>query len=175
VLTRSTPDERRRITRTILVAAAAGFLATIAYDVSKSVLSQLDPSPYNPFEAIRIFGTLIVGPTAGSRLIFFAGGAFHLLNGIAFAVAYGFLFGRDGNTTWRRALATGVGWGLFLETFQLTLFPGWLDIRFYQEFAMISALGHVVYGATLGALARSFLRLRAPVTLSGHPARNRSR
>lgn len=160
VLARSTPDERRRIMRTILVAAAAGFLATIAYDVSKSVLSQLDPSPYNPFEAIRIFGTLIVGPTASQGVIFFAGAAFHMLNGTAFGVAYGFLFARGGNTTWRRALATGVGWALFLETFQLALYPGWLDIRFYAEFATISALGHVVYGTALGALVRSFSQLR---------------
>ena len=48
-------------------------------------------------------------------------------------------------------------WGLFLETFQLTLYPGWLDIRTYSEFATISALSHVVYGATLGLLARAIL------------------
>lgn len=73
----------------------------------------------------------------------------HLLNGTSFGVAYLFLFARDGRTSVRRALLTGVGWGLFLETFQLTLYPGWLDIRLYQEFATISALSHIVYGATL--------------------------
>jgi hypothetical protein len=162
VMVMSSADERRRIVRTIVVAAGAGFLATIAYDTSKAVLSQLDPSPYNPFEVVRIFGGLIVGTDADPTLIMVAGAAFHLLNGTAFGVAYAFLFARGGQTTWRRALATGVGWGLFLETFQLTLYPGWLDIRFYAEFATISALGHVVYGATLGSLARKLLRATDP-------------
>jgi len=158
VLVMSSADERRRILSTILIAAGAGFIATLAYDASKSVLSQLDPSPYNPFEVLRIFGTLIVGEAADPGTILLAGAAFHLLNGTAFGVAYTFLFARGGNTTWRRALATGVGWGLFLETFQLTLYPGWLDIRLYAEFATISALGHVVYGSTLGAVSRTLLR-----------------
>jgi hypothetical protein len=162
VMVMSSAAERRRIIRTILVAAAAGFIATVAYDASKSVLSQLDPSPYNPFEVIRIFGGLLVGQDANPTLILVAGAAFHLLNGTAFGVAYSFLFARGGDTTWRRALATGVGWGLFLETFQLTLYPGWLDIRLYAEFVTISALGHVVYGATLGGCARTLLRATDP-------------
>jgi len=162
VLVMSSPDERRRIRSTILIAAGAGFIATLAYDASKSVLSQLDPSPYNPFEVVRIFGTLIVGETADPRTILLVGAAFHLLNGTAFGVAYTFLFARGGDTTWRRALATGIGWGLFLETFRLTLYPGWLDIRLYAEFATISALGHVVYGSTLGAVSRTLLRAVGP-------------
>jgi hypothetical protein len=162
VMVMSSAAERRRIVRTILVAAGAGFIATLAYDASKSVLSQLDPSPYNPFEVIRIFGSLLVGQDADPTLIVIAGAAFHLLNGTAFGIAYAFLFARGGDTTWRRALVTGVGWGLFLETFQLTLYPGWLDIRLYAEFATISALGHLVYGATLGAMARKLLRATDP-------------
>jgi hypothetical protein len=163
VMVMSSADERRRIVRTIVVAAGAGLIATVAYDASKSVLSQLDPSPYNPFEVIRIFGGLLVGQDANPTLILVAGAAFHLLNGTAFGVAYAFLFARGGDTSWARAVATGVGWGLFLETFQLTLYPGWLDIRLYAEFATISALGHVVYGATLGATARTLLRAVDPL------------
>jgi hypothetical protein len=158
----SSAAERRRILRAIVVAAGAGLIATVAYDASKSVLSQLDPSPYNPFEVIRIFGGLLVGQAADPGLILLAGAAFHLLNGTAFGITYTLLFARGGDTTWRRAIATGVGWGLFLETFQLTLYPGWLDIRLYAEFATISALGHVVYGATLGTMARIFLRATDP-------------
>ena len=81
-----------------------------------------------------------------------------------FGVAYVFLFARDGAISGGRALATGVAWGIFLELFQLTLYPGWLDIRAYKEFAMISALGHVVYGATLGAISLTLFR-------SGHAGR----
>lgn len=154
VLWLSSPAGRRWVLLTILGGAASGLVATIAYDIAKTILSQLDPSPYDPFHAITVFGTLMLGAEAAALLIFLAGAAFHLLNGTSFGVAYAFLFAHDGEISLRRALVTGVIWGLFLETFQLTLYPGWLDIRFYQEFVTISALGHVVYGATLGVLAR---------------------
>jgi hypothetical protein len=54
----------------------------------------------------------------------------------------------------RRGVPGGIAWGVFLEAFQLTLFPGWLDIRAYREFVQISALSHIVYGATLGFLCK---------------------
>ncbi|HEY8136159.1 MAG TPA: hypothetical protein VIF08_08985, partial [Candidatus Limnocylindrales bacterium] len=50
----------------------------------------------------------------------------------------------------RRGIVTGVGWALLLETAQLVLYPGWLDIRFLDEFRQISFLSHVVFGLTLG-------------------------
>ena len=138
-------------------------------DVIKTILSQLDPSPFDPFHAIQIFGQLLAGTNADPVLVAAAGTAFHLVNGTSFGVAYLFLFARDGAIPVRRALLTGVGWGLFLETFQLTLYPGWLDIRLYQEFATISALSHIAYGATLGLLARWVLR-----RVFGEPAADQS-
>jgi hypothetical protein len=150
--------ERRIMTRGLAIGATGGFIATLAYDLSKAALSVFDPSPYNPFHAIRVFGELLAWPGAGETAIVALGSAFHLLNGTMFGVAYVFLFARGGAISVLRALGTGVAWGTFLETFQLTLYPGWLDIRFYQEFATISALGHVVYGATLGTIARSLFR-----------------
>jgi hypothetical protein len=158
VLRVSSPASRRWMLQTVATGIGIGLAATLIYDLTKTLLSQLDPSPFDPFHVISIFGALIVGTDADPVLIAIAGTAFHLVNGTSFGVAYLFLFARDGRTTLRRALLTGVGWGLFLETFQLTLYPGWLDIRLYQEFATISALSHVVYGATLGVLGRSVLR-----------------
>ena len=153
------PADRARLLRIGLTGVAAAFVATLAYDGAKTVLSQLDPSPYNPFEATRIFGTLIIGPEAEPLAIQAVGWSFHLLNGTSFGLAYTLLFGREGRTSVRWALLTGVGWGLFLEMFQLTLYPGWLDIRFYSEFVQISFAAHVVYGASLGILCRHGLRL----------------
>jgi len=168
VLWLSSPAGRRWVLLTVVGGAASGLAAKIAYDASKTILSQVDPSPYDPFHVINVFGTLIVGAGADSALIFLAGAAFHVLNGTSFGAAYAFLFASDGRITFRRALLTGIAWGLFLEAFQLTLYPGWLDIRFYSEFATISALGHVVYGATLGVLARRLLPylVASPPTLS---------
>ena len=148
-------QERVRLVRFARIGIVAGVTATIAYDTSKFLLSRWDPSPYNPFEALRTFGVLLVGSTAPEAAVFGAGTAFHLLNGVAFGVAFCFLFGQ-------RGILAGVTWGVFLELFQLTLYPGWLDIRFYAEFAQISALSHIVYGGVLGASTRFGLTRQKP-------------
>lgn len=134
---------RSRFVRLLWVGASSGILATLAYDASRYVLSLWDASPYNPFEAIRMFGILLAGREAAPASVYTAGSAFHLFNGTSFGVGYAFLFGR-------RGILAGILWGLFLETFQITLYPGWLDIRAYREFVQISAFSHVVYGSVLG-------------------------
>lgn len=157
-LRRARRDERAQLLTIAAVGAVSGLTATLCYDVVKYGLSQFDPSPYNPFEAARVFGTLFLGASAPDAAVHVAGWGFHFLNGTSFGLAYCFLFAREGNTSLRWALLTGMGWGLFLETFQLTLYPGWLDIRFYQEFVQISFLGHLVYGSVLGLACRWGLR-----------------
>lgn len=149
-LRRAHPAQRRRLGRAALAGAGAGLVATLAYDASRAALSVFDPSPYNPFEALRAFGVLLAGPSAPSAAILASGIAFHLLNGSAFGLAFGLLLGR-------RGLPAGVAWGLGLELFQLTLYPGWLDIRAYREFVQISATGHLVYGGVLGSISRRWI------------------
>ena len=141
------PTVRAKVLGDVKIGLLAGLIATVAYDFTKFVLSKLDPSPYNPFEVIRIFGTLMVGRAASSPLIYMSGAAFHMLNGVCFGVAYWLLLGRF-------RIWAAVVWGLFLEMFQLTLYPGWLHIRAYAEFAQISALSHLCYGAVLGLSCR---------------------
>lgn len=158
ILARASSNERRRVRRSVAFGVAAGISATVTYDITKYVLGLLDPSPFDPFHAIAVFGEYLVGTEAGQAAILTAGWAFHLLNGTAFGVAYTLLFSVSASTTRRRALLTGLGWGLFLESFQITLYPGWLDIRAYQEFALISGAAHLVYGATLATVARGLFR-----------------
>lgn len=78
-----------------------------------------------------------------------------------FGLSYVLLFGREGATSRRWAAVTGVGWGLFLETFQIVLYPGWVlapaSSIYFTEFASISALSHVFFGLTLGFLGRGLL------------------
>ncbi|HXF82149.1 MAG TPA: hypothetical protein VNN19_05300 [bacterium] len=150
VLRRAGPIGRRRFARAAAIGAGGGLLATMAYDASRTVLAYFDPSPYNPFEAIRIFGVLLAGQTAPDALIYAAGMAFHFINGMGFGVAFSLLLGH-------RGLLAGIAWGLGLELFQLTLYPGWLDIRAFREFAQISAAGHLVYGGVLGSSCRRWL------------------
>jgi hypothetical protein len=148
---RLAPGKRRQLLWMVGIGAGSGVLATVTYDATKFVLSQLDPSPYDPFALTHTFGVLFVGASAPQALIYASGIGFHVLNGISFAIAFCFLFGR-------RGILAGVAWGVFLELFQLTLYPGWLDIRFYREFAAIGSLSHLVYGAVLGTCCRAGLR-----------------
>ena len=148
---RAESGQRQKILHLAKAGFLAGIVALIAYDSSKWLLSQLDPSPYNPFEAIRIFGVLLTDATASEVMIMGVGTSFHVLNGIFFGIAFAFLFGR-------RGVFIGIAWGLFLELFQLTLYPGWLKSGFYKEFVQISVLAHVVYGGMLGLVCRYLLR-----------------
>lgn len=153
-----TDSATRQLMRSVVVRGGlVALVAVAAYDASRQLLAQLDPSPFDPFAAIPIFGQLLLGVTVPSDAALAAGIGFHLLNGVAFGLAYAFLFGRLAVSSLRVAIVSGVGWGLFLEAFQLTLYPGWLNIETYREFVTITFLGHVVYGLTLGALGHRFL------------------
>lgn len=148
---RAEGPKRRRLGRFLRVGLVAGVLATVAYDASKYVLSYLDSSSFNPFEAIRLFGILLAGEGAGEPLLYTTGIGFHALNGICFGVAFCFLLGG-------RGVLAGVAWGLLLELLQIILYPKWLSVKFYQEFAQISGLSHIVYGAVLALACRAGLR-----------------
>ncbi len=153
----SSRAQRRRLAGLVGAGLAAGLIATLLYDGTKAVLSVLDPSPYNPFEVTRLFGVLLLGESAPAVASQIAGWSFHLLNGCTFGVAYGLLLARDGDTTARYAGLSGMAWGLFLEAFQVLLYPDWLRIAFYGEFITISATAHLVYGASLGLTCRAIL------------------
>lgn len=143
VCRRASPEGRAMVARRTRVGLGVGFVATVAYDLARVLLSRWDPSPYNPFEALWAFGVRLAGAGVPTGLVYTAGGAFHLVNGLSFGVAFCLLFARPG-------VLAGILWGFFLELFQLTLYPGWLDIRFYREFVQISVLAHGVYGLALG-------------------------
>lgn len=149
LLWRKLENFQRLVLRThISIGIIAGIVATIVYNITKWGLSLVDPSSFDPFGAVPIFGALIAGQSAPEHWLMAAGIAYHVLNAVTFAVAYCILFGQRGTLT-------GVGWGVFLEAFQFTLYPGWLNIdAFYAEFVTISALAHVAYGATLGYVCK---------------------
>lgn len=152
------PRQRARLLRAVGVGLVIGLFATIAYDVTKAILAQLDPSPYNPFEVTRIFGQILIGTTAPDAAITIVGWSFHLLNGCTFGVAFACLFARSGRISRLRGWAYGLAWGLFLETMQLALYPGWLNTGFVDEFRRISFLSHIVFGTILGFFVPAGLR-----------------
>lgn len=149
--------DRRHLVGVARAGFVAGIGSTLVYDVVRAVLGRLDPSPFNPFGAIRVFGSLLLGEGAGSAAILVAGLALHFVNGTCFGLSYAALFGQDGQRSLSSAAITGLSWGLFLELFQATLYPSWLRISALSEFLLISSLGHVAFGLSLGLMARSLL------------------
>jgi hypothetical protein len=138
----------------------AGVAAVLLYDASRTVLSVFDPSPYNPFEAVRRFGVGLVGPNAAPEVLLLAGLVIHVTNGASFGGIYALFVGRRA-ATFRAALLGGLVWGVTLEIIQSIFYPGWLQITTtLREFLVISGLGHVVYGLTLGAVTHAMLRRR---------------
>jgi hypothetical protein len=157
VIRRAPRPVARRVWRVVRAGIVVGFVATIIYDVTRTVASTFDPSPYNPFEAIRFFGLGMVPADAPVALIMAAGLAIHLLNGCSFGVIYATVAGRHVRT-WQVALVSGIAWGLTLEFIQSILYPGWLQITtVLNEFLLISGLGHFAYGASLGLGVRWIL------------------
>lgn len=159
LLRRSHQDEKEHELQIVKAGLIAGLVATIAYDVARYVLSQLDPSPFQPFETLKVFGALLLGDAASASVRLLAGSTLHLVNGVCFGVAYAAFFGREGRISASSAAVTGTSWALFLETFQLTLYPNWLRIVAIREFMVISAVSHVVFGVVLGFVVRRLLRL----------------
>lgn len=115
-----------------------GFAATLVYDVTRTALSLLDPSPYNPFEAIRQLGLGIVPSSASLPFVMAAGLAIHFVNGISFGVIYASFAGRHVQTL-RAALVSGLAWGLTLEFIQSIFYPGWLHITTVLKSATLPA------------------------------------
>jgi hypothetical protein len=158
VVVRRTPRPIvREVWRVVRAGLLAGFVATIVYDATRTILSVVDPSPYNPFEAVRVFGLGMLPPGAPAALIMASGFSIHYLNGSTFGVIYAVFAGRHGGTL-RAALLGGIAWGLTLEFIQSILYPGWLGMTaVIKEFLVISGLGHVAYGASLGVGVRWLL------------------
>lgn len=148
-LRRVAPQRRRKLLRRMAVGAAAGLAATLVYDVSRLAMVEIFDLHLRPFEAWRLFGLALAGDQS-TTMIMVAGVAFHLCNGVAFGTAYTVAFGRSG-------IVAGVIWALILETFMVSVYPGWLGLKALEEFLSVSITAHVFYGIVLGGLARYLL------------------
>jgi hypothetical protein len=145
---------RRDLYRRLAIGAAAGFLATIAYDAARYGLVAVLSWSVNPFHAWSLFGEALLGADSSASARFAMGVAYHLMNGIGFGVTFALIVRRP--TWW-----LGVLWGLTLELVMALLYPRWMRIAQLQEFLTMSLLGHVVYGATLGVLTGALLHRSA--------------
>jgi hypothetical protein len=141
---------RREIVQRAKAGLMAGFLATIAYDVSRWLIVTVFHDTFAPFHVFPIFGYAIAGKNLSPAVAATIGTIYHYANGVLFAVAYAILFAPRG--WW-----TGILWALGLEALMLTVYPGWLNPAPFQEFISVSMLGHIAYGAVLGIFSRRLL------------------
>jgi len=163
LLRRAEAASRVRLLRRVRVGFLSGLVATLLYDASRYGVVALLSFSVEPFAAWSLFGQAIVGSQASKSAALAIGTAFHTVNGLGFGVAFTLLVRQP--TWW-----SGVLWGLGLELVMALLYPSWLRIAQLQEFMTMSVLGHLVYGATLGAVAAAALAKQA----AGGPSTVRS-
>jgi hypothetical protein len=137
---------RETIGRQVRIGLIAGAAATLTYDAVRYGLETLFTWSVDPFRAFTLFGQLLVGRNASPAALWVAGTAYHIINGLGFAIGYTLVVRRPG-------LVSAVIWGLVLETFTILLYPDWLGIRAVGEFFSMSMVGHIAYGLVLGAVA----------------------
>ncbi len=144
------PPARTEIIRRAKVGLMAGFLATIAYDVSRWLIVTIFHDTFAPFHVFPILGYAIAGTNLSPAVATIIGTLYHYANGVLFAVAYAILLAPRG--WW-----TGILWALGLEALMLTVYPGWIQPTPFEEFLSVSMLGHVAYGSVLGTFSRRLL------------------
>lgn len=148
----SVPEATRRaVAGRVRAGLIAGLLAVAAYDLVRFGLVSLLTFEFEPFHVMPRFGRLFVGDAAPEAVAVAVGVAYHVTNGLGFAVGYALAFRRPGPLS-------GVAWGVGLELCMATLYPTWLAIAAMEEFLTVSALGHVAYGTVLGLAMRAQVR-----------------
>ncbi len=145
-LSRASGDQRSWLGERVRAGVLAGIPALAAYDLARFGLVSIASLSFEPFHVLPLFGDAILGPAASERAAFIAGLAFHLANGLGFAIAFAVAVRRP-------TVLKGIAWALTLEAAMLALYPGWLDTSITGELLPVSAAGHLAYGCVLGALA----------------------
>ena len=139
----------------LLAGLWAGALATLAYDLVRVPLVW---SGIPVFKAISYFGTVILGQSSPNAASEFVGWAYHLSNGIGFALMYCAIFRTP-------RLWTAVLWSLFLEgAMLLTPYAEVFGYRMTPAFLTVTISSHIIYGLTLWAMLKRWQHAREPRT-----------
>lgn len=138
--------QQHQINTAIKNGASFGVLGTLFYDLTRYLIVAIFQMKFNPFMSFYHFGNAIIGHSGNQNLALLIGALYHLLNGVAFATAYVIVF-RGRHWLW------GIAWALVLEAFIFSIYPGWLNLAAVMaEFTVVSLIGHVAYGLTIGLL-----------------------
>lgn len=133
----------QRLAQLVLVGTVVGFAATLAYDGARIGVKELFGFSFDPFQAQRMFGSMMFAVDPDSVGAHLAGWIYHFLNGTNFAVIFTLLRPMGG-------LGWGLLWSLTLEGFMLLVYPNAVEISPDVGFMTISILGHAAWGTVLG-------------------------
>ena len=159
----------RQLFRAVLIGVAAGFIATVAYDIFRLPfvfarewkIASVVP-PMNLFKVFPRFGAMILGQPleqpAYSLPTQLVGWAYHFSNGITFGIMYVAMIGNvaKGNWAWAIVMAAGLELGMLF-----TPYPGVFGIPLTARFVSVTLAAHIIFGIAMGLSARSLARRSA--------------
>ncbi len=132
------------VARRLMLGALWGLIATAVYDVVRPLLLLVLQLEFDPFRAIRVFGSLITRRPERDLFSQCIGWSYHFWNGISFGMMYALVRPRGG-------LITGLMWGLALEGLMMATYPSFLRLRLDNPgFLVTSIVGHGLWGIVLG-------------------------
>jgi hypothetical protein len=129
----------------------AGAIGLVAYNLVRLLILISGLVPFNPFRPIEVYGLLILDRYQGTLLTKAVGWAFHVWNGLSFAVMYTLAVGK-GRVLW------GLGWAMMLEISMLATYPSMFRLAMDWPFVFVSLVGHVAYGLAIGGTAKRVVR-----------------
>src|SRR6185369_10169079 len=156
--------------RAVLIGAAAGLLAAVAYDLFRLPfvfakewgIAAIVP-PMKLFKVFPRFGAMILGQPIEQESYSLAaallGWGYHFSNGAAFGVMYVAMVG-DARRSWGWAvlMAAGLELGMLF-----TPYPQVFSIAVTARFVLVTMAAHAIFGVELGLAARRLARRWQPV------------
>jgi hypothetical protein len=151
ILAAARPARRRMILQRMGAGLFAGLLGLVAYDGIRWLLMVSGVVPANPFRVIEVFGLLIMQSEIDTVFTKCIGWAFHVWNGLTFAMMYTLALGRG-------RIRYAVVWSVALEGAMLVTYPSAFHVVLNWPFVTISLVGHLAFGGVVGWAARGAVR-----------------
>ena len=138
---------RQYLATALAIGCVAGLAASLAYDLARVPFHMMGQRIFAPISA---YGVWIAESGRSSRFTESIGWAYHLSNGLTFAIMYA-LFMRHRHWAW------AVLWACLLETLAILCpFGRIFSVRGNYPTVAIAYLGHVAYGIPLGLMVQKW-------------------
>ncbi|MBX3381609.1 MAG: hypothetical protein KF805_16050 [Phycisphaeraceae bacterium] len=167
-LMKAVPPHPGSLARALVIGAAAGLIAAIAYDIFRLpfVFSKawgLEPlvPQMNLFKVFPRFGAMLLGQqleqphyTLGTHLL---GWAYHFSNGMTFGIMFIALIGDTSRRGMVFTIVAGIVMATGLEAGMLfSPYTQFFGIHLTTTFVIVTLTAHLIFGAVMGWLAKKW-------------------